>query len=113
MAIRRLQNCFELFTHLGGGGGGGGRAKRRESLHTLIFSPFVCLFMTHFTVCMFHKKKETHFQWRFISHLKFYLKVEQLLSRRHDDRGRGFDCLLLEFYNVQTYVQNKRFYFKG
>ena len=68
--------------------------------------------MTHFTLCMFHKKK-THFQWRFISHLKFYLKVEQLLSRRHDDRGRGFDCLLFEFYNVQTYVQNKRFYFKG
>ena len=92
---------------------GGGGGARRESLHTSIFFfPFVCLFMTHFTLCMF-RKKETHFQWRFISHFKFCLKVEQLLSRRHGDRGRGFDCLLLEFYNVQTYVQNKCLYFKG
>ena len=37
IAIRRLQNCFELFTHLGGGGGGSGGDKKGITAYINLF----------------------------------------------------------------------------
>ena len=89
-AIRRLQNCFELFTDRGEGVGD---KKGITPYIYLFFRLFVYSWPILLSVCFI--KKETHFQRRFISHFKFCLKVEQLLWRRHDNGGRSFDCLLL------------------
>ena len=58
IAIRRLQNWFELFAQGGGGGRGVGVGTRRESLHTFIFffHLFVYSWPILLSVCFIKRK---------------------------------------------------------
>ena len=61
IAISRLQNCFELLTHLGvmgGGGGGGWGGDKKGIIHTFIFffRSFVYSWPILLSVCFIKKK---------------------------------------------------------